>query len=649
MDLELWDEKDRELLRKYMDHKAYHKLTEPPAEETRASDKLCEEAVRDCKNPKLNLYLALKQAEKRSSTGNKLNVAHKAADLNDYVTALYWHEMTYVDRLDLDGQFERKFFKICAERQKRENPNAQPLRSSSQMSNHQTKLSQMLRSSYYPKLEYAVRLKEQEIYQNNIDKFESDLKLAKKKIDRADNLGCFGWLLTLVAALALLIYTVPSIWMWFKNFFLEHLFPLLIFFWVVHLLYIILVVVLAYKLSFKVMDSGKEAKGEEFKEQLKRREKELQEILQATDEYKKLSSIDPGLPKEFQSYGKRLALAELSELEGEEDVGQLIKLWKKGGNYHRWIRDLIGDGETKKNAVCRMLNNPSDTSDILLAVELVGVSHRFSYWTGEQIKYRRRVPSEESSCMLREMIFTAFSMGSYGKSYEHEKAGNIASRFCEDFLMEQYRKAKSSYDNALLGEVCYYLYYLYNNCHLDGAKDKCYSFGKEGIKYSDKLKYEVMSSAAYNGLNKEKRLGYTRQDVINYIEELKRKGDPLAKEFQATVDHAIKMDEERRSSNQAFAEAQQRQLTSQRGSEYQTSSSDSTRNAVERADMDSPFTILDLPDVITGPYQVTYRKTGVYSYGADYYSDHGEAVTIHLSDIGASGRSAHNSAGYFYW
>ena len=66
-------------------------------------------------------------------------------------------------------------------------------------------------------------------------------------------------------------------------------------------------------------------------------------------------------------------------------------------------------------------------------------------------------------------------------------------------------------------------------------------------------------------------------------------------------------------------------------------------------DSESPFTILDLPNVITGPYNVTYRKESVSTYSVDYLSDHGERVTIHVADIGATGRSAKNSFGYFYW
>lgn len=73
------------------------------------------------------------------------------------------------------------------------------------------------------------------------------------------------------------------------------------------------------------------------------------------------------------------------------------------------------------------------------------------------------------------------------------------------------------------------------------------------------------------------------------------------------------------------------------------------RGRLGMTDSESPFTILDLPDVITGPYNVTYRKTSASASSVDYWGDNGESTTIHVSDIGMTGQSAKNSDGYFYW
>lgn len=65
-------------------------------------------------------------------------------------------------------------------------------------------------------------------------------------------------------------------------------------------------------------------------------------------------------------------------------------------------------------------------------------------------------------------------------------------------------------------------------------------------------------------------------------------------------------------------------------------------------DMESPFTVLDLPDVIKDTYGNVYEKTSVGLESADYYGQ-GQTITIHVSDLGNSGRNATTSGGYFSW
>ena len=56
---------------------------------------------------------------------------------------------------------------------------------------------------------------------------------------------------------------------------------------------------------------------------------------------------------------------------------------------------------------------------------------------------------------------------------------------------------------------------------------------------------------------------------------------------------------------------------------------------------------MDFPDVMTGPYGVTYRRTSIGINTADYWGDDGSSTTLHLADLGAM--SARNSDGYFWW
>lgn len=67
-------------------------------------------------------------------------------------------------------------------------------------------------------------------------------------------------------------------------------------------------------------------------------------------------------------------------------------------------------------------------------------------------------------------------------------------------------------------------------------------------------------------------------------------------------------------------------------------------------DSETLFTVLDLPDVIIGPYEETYRKISMTTDYAVYCGDGlGGITTIHVSDIILGGNSAKNSDGYFHW
>lgn len=83
--------------------------------------------------------------------------------------------------------------------------------------------------------------------------------------------------------------------------------------------------------------------------------------------------------------------------------------------------------------------------------------------------------------------------------------------------------------------------------------------------------------------------------------------------------------------------------------EAQEEDNEEHRGFLGETDKESGFTCLDLPEVITGPYGVTYRRTSLSANSADYWSDQGDSTTIHLSDIIWDGQQAKNSDGYFYW
>ena len=56
-----------------------------------------------------------------------------------------------------------------------------------------------------------------------------------------------------------------------------------------------------------------------------------------------------------------------------------------------------------------------------------------------------------------------------------------------------------------------------------------------------------------------------------------------------------------------------------------------------------------LPQVITGPYQLTYKRVKTDAFSAEYQGEHGDFIVIRNEEIGATGRSAKTAEGYFYW
>ena len=68
-----------------------------------------------------------------------------------------------------------------------------------------------------------------------------------------------------------------------------------------------------------------------------------------------------------------------------------------------------------------------------------------------------------------------------------------------------------------------------------------------------------------------------------------------------------------------------------------------------QTDAESPFNLLQFPEVMTGPHGVIYRRTSISADSASYWGDDGSSTTLHLADLGATGMSARNSDGYFHW
>ena len=75
----------------------------------KSDETLFAEALPAAKNKKLQLLYSLCRAEHANTRDKFLDVSHAAADADDFVTALYWHEkLSLAMPQDLPAKFERQ-------------------------------------------------------------------------------------------------------------------------------------------------------------------------------------------------------------------------------------------------------------------------------------------------------------------------------------------------------------------------------------------------------------------------------------------------------------------------------------------------------------------------------------------------------------
>lgn len=211
-------------------------------------------------------------------------------------------------------------------------------------------------------------------------------------------------------------------------------------------------------------------------------------------------------------------------------------------------------------------------------------------------------------------------------------------------MLEEYRKgteAGNAYAQYKLGV------FYYNGSFLKEDEEKGMALIEQAAEQNLYVAVEWMSNHYYWLAHPSAGdYGNTTKQQIKEYEKASDKWSKRADQVLATVEAAFKDSFGTYVKNSAGLETQGEGKVTQPGS---TGGEDVYTGKNGLTDSESPFTILSLPDVITGPYNVTYRKVSVSANSADYISDHGESATIHVSDISPSGGSATTSAGYFHW
>ncbi len=540
------DEKTLEFLEKEMPDIYAYIDPENDANTEKAGQKsdevLFTEELPSVTNKKVRLLYSLCRAEHSSARGRILDVSHAAADADDFVTALYWHEkLSLVMPQDISLKFERYFYSLLAGEQRKNVPDAKPISSAQQLLQFRSEISRELNDPKYLDVEKMYREKEVEAYRQVFlsDSFENTaLRHAKKKKSRKDAFGSFFMILCWVAGGVALWKTVPLVWNWASWMFI--LIKLIII-----VPYILVFLVVTLFISTMFLSKGDKSLKKFFQKQ----KEQIEEKLHRSEEYLALQKMNEGLHENYRSYPKRMVLAALSAMTGETNLRKLCDLAEK--SEHTWLSYdyssfSIGSNNRNKKvlSLARKGASDADLAKAFVLYERSAVGSERSY-----LMNAKKVEPDFISRMIR-ACNTMLHGITYGGAAESPY--NYLYDLPLHFLEAEYETACRVGNYAYIGEVCYRLYdmgirsYDHASSGRHDMHDIAYHYGILGLEYSDKLKFRVMEEyAVYDETRNGKlSLGFYREDAEEYCKELYRKGDPRWSKMQKALDSAKKHDED---------------------------------------------------------------------------------------------------------
>lgn len=493
--------------------------------------------VLECKNPKLKMYDAFVQAETSPTKKNLISAAKAAAQLDDFITALYWHKKANLDPIDVDERFYRLKLSFLASAQKKHNPAVQPITSYRQML-HDTELAKKLEDKAYLDLEIECKVLENEYYHKNFDEIsESILAPRHEKFAKAQNAGFLRLALVWIAGIVWLVWSTPKVWVWADNFFDQHLGLLFLVFWVVPIAYVIALLVGIFMLGEAVAGKKSDKLSESLNRLITVQTDKIKKDLSATTPYQKRKEMDGGIPAEYCNYDSRLLLALLSRIYGEENPEKVLKLPKKT-IHSSWIDKFAGNKQAGdhpyKNIILDLLSKESDFESAFLALEITK-------------REKHDIYDRESE--IEKTYFAPY--------FQNAKATHA---FTYIFLCEEVKNGEKTDCEEQIGEACYFLYAL-------NQKDK--AAGQRAIDCKNrKMMFVVMDAAIHNWDNLS--FGYTRYDAKKYIDALEKAGDSdgaklrnilnkqLEKEREdQRIDDYIEAKEREKAETEAFLKRQQ--------------------------------------------------------------------------------------------
>lgn len=504
---------------------------------TQKSDEvLFAEELPSVKNKKVELLYSLCRVESSGTRDKILDVSRAAADADDFVTALHWHEkLSLAMPQDISLKFERYVYSLLAAEQKKKEPDAKPITSAQQLLQHRSETSRTLKDPKYREIEARYLEKKTEVYRQRFlsDSFkDTALRSAQKKKSGLENFGCLFMLLCWVAGGFGLWKTVPIVWNWIGNALMQLIGTAL---------YIVVFVVITLCISTLFLSKGDKKLKKFFQEQ----KTEIDESLCRSEEYLALQKMNEGLHENYRSYPKRMVLAALSAMTGETEPKRLCELAEKRA--YTWLsRDYRISSDGRNEKVLSLAREGASDEDLAKAFVLYVHSTKESSILSEAKKWKW-----DFIFLTNEICQEILCNKPY--QYSLEKPSNYMYDLPLRFLKAEYETACLACNHAYIGEVCYRLYDM-------GARNKsaflywgrrdmldiAYHYGILGVEYSDKLKFRVMKEYAVYEETRDVKLslGFHREDAEEYCKELYGKGDPRWHEMRKALDSAKKHDED---------------------------------------------------------------------------------------------------------
>ena len=495
----------------------------------KTDEKRFEEEAKKHKNPRIRLLYAVHKAEKDPNPDNIERLLRCAVNQHDFVTALYWHQKTR-DTSSFSRKFERYYYTIMAEQQKRHTPNAEPCTGVAQMCKKSSDVSEFLKNPEYLDNSINYQVNQVKTTQEKYDDIEDSVLLpAKKKDDNASVVFAMFSLALLIGGGIFLWNSYGVVASAVDDFFGNGILSLIS--WIIPIIYAILVIVAVFALivfAMKIIGMGNRNR---LKAKIAEIDKEIAKQMQDTEEYRSLREMDKGLSRNFHTYDARLALAALSAMTGEQDLGKLCKMAEDDTT---WLSAQISNKRRGKNpyqAIDTLFKDDATDTDLFLGYTLdrwmwaTKGLQKTTVNSGLSLVHHSEFTPEGfqeqdaggSYCFIERFLSTPFG------GEKHRYNAHCLVKMVERFLLNE---ALMDEKRSCLWRMGSAYFELYKLCIKERRFKDAYTYGLAGVEHWEEFKYYVMYHKAcydedHEYYNPYEALGFTRSDAEAYARTLR--------------------------------------------------------------------------------------------------------------------------------